>query len=123
MMISTPSPVVHQMELPLMRSVHHLERHDPFISGSTSCILLDMSTRAFQVGCCACATEDNGPVSAYDLAVDWTRVCTKKQVRMIGKYHNHTLQMNPQHHEAEPHNNNNHKTPGRQRKVKHSEDP
>ena len=43
---------------------------------------------------------------------------------MIVKYHNHTLvvlQMNPQHHEAEPQNNNNHKTPERQRKVKHPE--
>ena len=40
---------------------------------------------------------------------------------MIGKYHNHSLQTNPLHHETEPQNNNNHKTPGRQRKVKHSE--
>ena len=39
---------------------------------------------------------------------------------MIGKYHNHTLRKNPQQHD-EPKNNNNHKTPGRQRKVKHPE--
>ena len=36
---------------------------------------------------------------------------------MTRKYHNHTLQTNPQHREEEPQNNNNHKTPERQ-KVK-----
>ena len=35
---------------------------------------------------------------------------------MIRKYHNHTLQTNLRHSVEEPHNNNNHKTPGRQSK-------
>ena len=38
----------------------------------------------------------------------------KKQVRMIRKYHNLTLQTNPLHRDEEPHNN--HKTPERQTK-------
>ena len=42
---------------------------------------------------------------------------TQKQVRMIRKYHNHTLQTNPQHREEEPPINNSHKTLGRQIKV------
>ena len=50
-------------------------------------------------------------------------VGSKKQVSMIGKYHNHKLQTNPQHHETVPQNNNNHKALGRQRKVKHPEAP
>ena len=33
---------------------------------------------------------------------------------MIRKYHNHKLQINPSHHEEEPHNN--HNTPGLQTK-------
>ena len=52
-----------------------------------------------------------------DLAVGWTRVNTKKQVSMIVKYLNHTLQTIPQHHEAEPLKHNNHKTTGRRRIV------
>ena len=38
--------------------------------------------------------------------------CAKKQVSMIRKYHNHTLQTNPRHREEEPHIYNYHKTPG-----------
>ena len=37
---------------------------------------------------------------------------------MIRKYHNHTLQTSPGHHEEEPQNNNGQETPGRQQKVK-----
>ena len=40
----------------------------------------------------------------------------KKTVCMIRKYHNHTLQIIPWHHEEEPLNNNSHMTPGRQTK-------
>ena len=36
---------------------------------------------------------------------------------MISKYHNQTLQTNPQHREEEPLINYSHKTPGRQSKV------
>ena len=40
---------------------------------------------------------------------------------MIGNATNVHCRQNPQHDEAESQNNNNHKTPGRQRKVKHPE--
>ena len=40
----------------------------------------------------------------------------KKQVSMIRKYHNHTLQTNPRHREEEPHIYNYHKTSGIQAK-------
>ena len=38
----------------------------------------------------------------------------EKQVSMIKKYHNHTLQTNPRHGENQTPNNNNHKTTRRQ---------
>ena len=36
---------------------------------------------------------------------------------MTRKYHNYTLQTDPQYREEEPQNNNSHKTPGRQSKA------
>ena len=46
----------------------------------------------------------------------------KKQVSMIRKYHNHTLQTNPRHHEEEPQNTDCHKTSGRQLKQRKMSD-
>ena len=40
----------------------------------------------------------------------------EKQVCMIRKYHNHTLQTNPRHHEEEPQSTNSHMISGRQLK-------
>ena len=34
MIISTPRPIVHSIELPPVRSVHHSENHDPVFFGS-----------------------------------------------------------------------------------------
>ena len=33
MIISTPSRIIHPMDLPPVRSVHHSENHDPIFSG------------------------------------------------------------------------------------------
>ena len=38
------------------------------------------------------------------------KIVSRKEVSMIRKYHNHTLQTNPQHREEEPQNFKSHKT-------------
>ena len=46
--------------------------------------------------------------------LDTVKRHTPQKVSMIGKYHNHPLQINPGHLQEEPQNTNSHKTSERQ---------